>query len=290
MKKIDGVYTIGDLRKSVLDLYTGKSHKQYDCGFDSMKPYFKLVKPSFNLITGTPNSGKSSFCFDITMNNAREHDFKYAVFSPEHSLAVNVKRLVEKYVKKPFDIMFEKRLNAKELDNALEFIAEHFFFIDKKDDSPDVDWILERAYQCVEHFKIDGLVIDPYNEINPTRNNLREDEHISLLISKIKKFNRETHTITFIVAHPNKQIRQPDGRYVVTSIYDVSGSSHWFNKTDTAIVVNRDAEKGFTEFRVAKVREIDVMGNLGEFQLVWNPSTRCFEDLHRQTIDFKGKI
>jgi hypothetical protein len=71
----------------------------------------------------------------------------------------------------------------------------------------------------------------------------------------------------------------------VTSIYDCSGSSHWYNKTDTAIVVNRDVEKGFTEFRVAKVREIDVMGNIGEFQLVWNPSTRCFEDVHKQTID-----
>tara|TARA_R100000664_G_C2739263_1_gene128023 strand:+ start:79 stop:963 length:885 start_codon:yes stop_codon:yes gene_type:complete len=279
MKKIDGVFSVDDLRDAIQDLYTGKSHKQYDCGYEAMKPYFKLIKPSFNLITGTPNSGKSSFVADVIMNNARDHSFKYLIFSPEHSLAVNVKRLCEKFIKKPFDIMFKNRINEKELSNSLDFISKHFYFIDHADDSPDIDWILSRCYESADYLDVDGIVVDPYNEINPTRNNLREDEHISLLISKIKKFNRETNTITFMVAHPNKQIRQADGRYVVTSAYDISGSSHWFNKSDTIMIVNRDVDKGLTDFRVCKVREMNVQGNLGEFNLIWDTSTRSFRDV-----------
>ena len=109
--------------------------------------------------------------------------------------------------------------------------------------------------------------------------NLREDEHISLLISKIKRFNRETNTITFMVAHPTKQIRNADGIFEVKSLYDVSGSSHWNNKADIGVIVTRDFERGQTTVRVAKVREVDVQGNIGEIVLRWNNSTKCYDSL-----------
>ena len=128
------------------------------------------------------------------------------IFSPEHSNAVNLKRLVEKYCKKPFDHIFTNRANEKEVLDAIEFIHEHFYFVDMKEESPNIDWILDRARQVHKVYNIDGMLLDPYNEINPARANLREDEHISLLISKIKRFNRETDTVTFMVAHPTKQI------------------------------------------------------------------------------------
>ena len=131
----------------------------------------------------------------------------------------------------------------------------------------------------MREFGCDGLVTDPYNEINPARSNLREDEHISLLISKIKRFNRETNTITFMVAHPTKQIRNADGIFEVKSLYDVSGSSHWNNKADIGVIVTRDFERGQTSVRVAKVREVDVQGNIGEITLRWNNNTKCYDSL-----------
>lgn len=279
MKKIEGVYRAKDLTEDIWDLYKGKSQKRYYCGFSSIDPFFKIIKPSFNLFTGTPNSGKSSLTLEIALRTAREHGFKYLIFSPESSLAVNLKRLVEKYCQKPFDIMFHNRADETEVLEAIEFIHEHFLFIDKTNDSPDIDWLLERARLVHEEFDIDGLILDPYNEINPERNNIREDEHISLLISKIKRFNRETHTFTFIVAHPTKQIRGADGKFSVNSLYDVSGSAHWNNKTDVGIVVTRDYENQCTNVRICKIREIDVQGNIGECTIRWNNSTKCFEDI-----------
>ena len=275
----DGIHRANDLYEDLWKLYEGKTCKRYTTGFKDLDPIMRLVKPSFILMTGTPNCGKSSLTFDIIMRCAKQHDFKFVIFSPEHSLAVNLKRLIEKYVHKPFDNMFDNRCTIEEVQEAVGFINEHFYFIDKKGDSPDVDWILDRARYCVDEFGCDGLVTDPYNEINPARSNLREDEQISLLISKIKRFNRETNTITFMVAHPTKQIRNADGIFEVKSLYDVSGSSHWNNKADIGVIVTRDFERGQTTVRVAKVREVDVQGNIGEIVLRWNNSTKCYDSL-----------
>ena len=277
--KIDGIHTAKSLYDGLWELYEGKTCKRYSTGFKDLDPIMQLVKPSFILMTGTPNCGKSSLTYDIIMRTAKEHGFSYMIYSPEHSLEVNLKRLVEKYVQKPFDTMFENRCTIDEVTEAVDFINEHFFFIDKKEDSPDIDWILQRAKYCVENYQIDGIVTDPYNEINPARANLREDEHISVLISKIKRFNRENNIISFMVAHPTKQIRNADGLFEVKSLYDVSGSSHWNNKADIGVIVTRDFERGQTKVRVAKVREVDVQGNIGEITLRWNNSTKCYDSL-----------
>jgi len=280
MKKIEGVFRAKDLTEDIWDLYKGKSQKRYYCGFSSIDKYFKIIKPSFNLFTGTPNSGKSSLTLEIALRTAREHNFVYLIFSPESSLAVNLKRLIEKYVQKPFDIMFHNRADETEVLEAIEFIHEHFLFLDMEQESPSIDWILERARLVHKEYDIDGLIIDPYNEVNSERaNGLREDEHISSLISKIKRFNRETNTFTFLVAHPTKQIRSADGTFKVNSLYDVSGSSHWNNKTDVGIIVTRDYESQTTNVRIAKIREIDVQGNIGECTIRWNNNTKCFEDI-----------
>jgi len=280
MTKVDGIHRAKDLTENIWALYRGESQKRYYCGFRSIDNYFKIIKPSFNLFTGTPNSGKSSLTLEIAMRTSREHGFKYMIFSPEHSSAVNLKRLVEKYCKKPFDHMFSNRASETEVMEAIDHIHEHFLFVDKREDSPDIDWILERARACHQEFNIDGLLLDPYNEINPNRASLREDEHISLLISKIKRFNRETDTCTFLVAHPTKQIRNADGIFTVNSLYDVSGSAHWNNKADVGIIVTRDYENHTTNIRIAKIREIDVQGNVGECTIRWNNNTKCFEDFN----------
>lgn len=275
-KNLEGIYTCRDIYKDIKDLYEGKTQKQYETGFDNLDPLLKIIKPSFMLITGTPNSGKSSFTLDLAQQLARLHDFKFCIYSPESSLSRNVARLVEKYCEKPFDKMFSNRITEEELNHALAFINEHFYFIDMKDDSPDIKWILEKAEICRQEFGIDCLITDPYNEINPARASIREDEHISILISDIKRWNREHNMITMMVAHPTKQTRTAEGQFVVNSLYDVSGSAHWNNKADVGIIVTRDYEDESTLIRIAKIREIDVQGTIGECKMRWSSAKRVF--------------
>ena len=250
MSKIDGLYTVKDLRESVVDLYSGNTSQPLNVGYKELQELYKVSRGTFHVWTGVPNHGKSSFLADIIMQMANIHDWKFCLFSPEHSMANNIKRLCEKYMQKPFDYGMQDRITKEELGKALAFINEHFFFIDKANESPDIKWLLNVARQAKDLYNIDGLVIDPYNEINPVRQgNLREDEHISNVISDIKRFNRETQCVTWLV--------------VIQRIFD--------------------QEK--TLFQVRKVREADLYGSIGEAEFRWNNKTRSFDPLQWSNKD-----
>ena len=278
-KKIDGLYTVRDLRQQIVNLYSGKIAQPISVGFPSLDELYKVSRGTFHVWTGVPNHGKSSFLADILVKMAVDHNWKFCIFSPEHSMANNCKRLVEKLMKKPFDFGMINRVTNEELGDALGFIDRHFFFIDMQNQSPEINWILNISRQPKEIYKIDGLVIDPYNEINSAReNNLREDEHISNVISDIKRFNRETECVTWLVAHPRKMRREEDGTYQVDA-YDISGSSHFANKADVIVNINRIFEPEKTLFQVKKVREADLYGSIGVAEFKWNSKTRCFDEL-----------
>tara|TARA_R110000744_G_scaffold89973_4_gene174861 strand:- start:6409 stop:7296 length:888 start_codon:yes stop_codon:yes gene_type:complete len=277
--KIEGLHTARDIWRSVEDLYSGNTSQPYDVGFTPLDELYKVSRGTFHVWTGVPNHGKSSFLMDITMNMAKIHGWKFALFSPEHSLANNIKRLCEKYMGKPFDVGMVNRITEEELILSMAFIQKHYFFIDKADESPDIKWILDVARKAKEHYEIDGLVLDPYNEINPSRSNqLREDEHISNVISEIKRFNRETNCASWCVAHPTKLPRNQDGTFTVDG-YSISGSAHWNNKADVIVVIERDFENEQTIFHVRKVREADLYGAIGQAFFKWNHRTRCFHAL-----------
>ena len=279
-KKIEGLYTARDLWDSVKELHSGNTAQPFDVGFEPLDDLYKVARGTFHVWTGVPNHGKSSFLSDVIMNMAKIHGWKFVIFSPEHSMSNNIKRLCEKFMMKPFDYGMSERITKDELIKSLAFIQEHFFFIDMENESPDIEWILNVARQAKDVYGIDGLVIDPYNEINPKRaGNLREDEHISTVISDIKRFNRETECVTWLVAHPKKLQREADGSYRVDG-YDISGSAHFSNKADIIVVIERMFELEQTRFHVRKVREADYYGSIGTADFAWNGKTRCFHALN----------
>ena len=279
-KTIEGLYTVNDIRSAVVELYSGNTSQPFDVGMEPLDELYKVARGTFHIWTGVPNHGKSSFLSDVIMNMAKIHQWKFCIFSPEHSMANNVKRLVEKYMMKPFDYGMSNRVTTQELETALSFIQNHFYFIDMQNESPHIQWILNVARKAKDIYDIDGLVIDPYNEINPVRkSNLREDEHISNVISDIKRFNRETECVTWLVAHPTKLPREADGSYRVDG-YSISGSAHFSNKADIIVVIQRIFEPEKTLFQVRKVREADLYGQIGEAEFKWNGKTRCFHALN----------
>ena len=80
------------------------------------------------------------------------------------------------------------------------------------------------------------------------------------------------------VAHPAK-LRREDGKIPVPTLYDISGSANWSNKTDLGVVVYRLKERypPTTEIYVRKVRFKSV-GKVGKVALRYDPATGCYSD------------
>jgi len=282
---IDGLYTVRDYEKEVLNIYDGNVQKALSTGFKSLDNIYKVMPSTFAVVTGVPNHGKSNFIDQLAVNLARNHGWKFAVFSPEHSTANHIRRLSEKVIAKPFDIGPSQRMSKSELVDAMMFLDDKFHFIEAEESVPSIDWLLAKARAACLRHGVKGIIIDPYNEIDATRDgNKREDEHIRDLISRCKQFCRTHEVAMWMVAHPAKMQRTQEGIIPPPSLYDVSGSAHWNNMADVGLVIHRDFETDETRVITRKIREQGLYGSIGECFFKYNLAKHVYEETEHQTV------
>lgn len=274
-----GLHGVLQYNQEVQDIYDGKTQKAFSTGYANLDSIYKIMPSTFNLITGIPNHGKSNFLDQVLINLAEYQDWKFAIFSPEHSTPNHIRRLVEKVCRKPFDLGLTERIKQDELNKGLKYLDDHFWFIENNEEIPDIEFILSKAKVAKQRFGINGLVIDPFNQISPERDaNKREDEHIRDIIAKCQQFARNHNIVVWMVAHPHKLTRDENGVIPPPNLYQVSGSAHWANMSDVAIVVHRDFEDNQTQIITRKIREQGVYGQIGQCFFTFNPQTRVYEE------------
>ena len=182
------------------------------------------------------------------------------------------------YKHKAFDEGFTNRMDKDELSDAVKFIQDHFYFIETRESVPDIDMILNIAKSSVFKYGINGLVIDPYNEVNAKRTgNAREDEHIRDFISLCKRFARVYEIVCWVVAHPTKLPKSDNGSYAPPTAYDISGAAHWHNQADAVLTIHRDFNDNTTKVITRKIREQDLYGKIGEAIFEYDMSLRAFK-------------
>ena len=256
---VDGLYKSGDYTGAVLDLYNGNYVKPIEIGYSNLDRIYKIMKGTFHTVTGIPNHGKSYFLDMILIKLAKTHGWKFALFSPEHSTQMHLRRMVQMINEKPFDIGDENRMSTSELKSAMQFLDQHFFFIETKEEVPSIDKILEISKGAILKHGCNGVIVDPYNEVSALRSGgKREDEHIRDFISKCKRFARLHDIVFWVVAHPTKLQKMGDGGYTPPTAYDISGASHWNNQSDVILTVHRDFDDNTSEVITRKIREQDL--------------------------------
>ena len=99
-----------------------------------------------------------------------EHDTRWALCSFENSPEDHILKLAEKKLGMPaWEGMGAHRMGEGDLKRAMGWINEQFTFIRAEDESPTIDWVLEKARIAVMRYGIQGLVLDPYNEFEHVR-------------------------------------------------------------------------------------------------------------------------
>ena len=89
----------------------------------------------------------------------------------------------------------------------------------------------------------------------------------------------------WLVAHPTKLYRNKDGEYPIPTLYDISGSSHWYNKADNGVVVYRDfrtPDSPIVEIHIKKIRFREV-GRIGVVKLRYDIPTGGYYDIAEST-------
>lgn len=279
-----GVFDVSDLSDRIDQLYENGWERGASTGWDEIDRFYTVRPGEFTVVTGIPNSGKSNWVDALLVNLARDHGWRFALFSPENQpLEDHMARMCEKWACAPFSDGPTPRMDRESLRQSKAWVREHFTWILPDDDQDwTVETVLDRAKALVFRQGIRGLVIDPWNELEhaPTPG-LTETIYTGQVLKHIRQFARRHGVHVWVVAHPQKLYRDKEsGNYPIPSLYDISGSANWRNKADCGLVVWRDFKDAHqpVEIHVQKIRFRQI-GRLGMARLAYEPATATYREL-----------
>jgi twinkle protein len=261
-------------------------------GWRAVDEFYTVKQGEFTVVTGIPGHGKSEWLDALMVNLARNHNYRFNIFSPEnYPLELHCVKLMEKFMGMPFDPGPTERMSKEGSLEALTWLQDHFAFITPPEDKLNLEGLLEAAMSAHRMGNPMGVVLDPWNEIDHRRpDNFSETEYISHCLTTIRRFTRDVQfpCHMWVVAHPTKLSRDKEGKYPVPTPYDISGSAHWRNKADNCVTIWRDMteQTQMVEVHVQKVR-FKKVGKVGMAQLRYDRVTGRYFDVLHAVDDYK---
>jgi twinkle protein len=236
-----GVVTVDNLYGDIRDLYENGVEPGLALG-ETFDNFIKWETGRLVIVTGIPSSGKSEFVDYLVTKMNLKFGWRAAYFTPEnYPLKYHYGKLYEKIIGKRFR---KNSSNELEFEMAFDYIKENFFYIMHEEDFT-VDFILNNAKSLIKTRGIKIVVIDPYNKLDHQYTD-SETQYISRFLDKLINFAKFNDIIVFLVAHPRKMDKEANGKMRVPSLYDISGSANFYNKTDYGIVVHRQVTENNT--------------------------------------------
>ena len=242
--------------------------RAYECGIGNLSDMIKPRPGDVIVVTGIPSMGKTTFVTALSCSMARLYGWDVCFGSFEQNPRGDHQRDLRKFhLGKAAQFCSDA-----EIADADRWIDKHFSFIVpdvNTDDLITLKWVLERARAAITQYGINMLVIDPWNELDHDRpQGMSLTEYTGIAIKEFKRLAKQYMITVIIVAHPAKMEKNKDGEIGVPTLYDISDSAHWANKSDIGIIVHRvpgEQEGTFaTLIRVAKVRYWGVIGRVGD--------------------------
>lgn len=280
---IEGIITMTEMYEDVCDYYNHGYPAGVKVGINEFDDHLSFMAGQMTIITGIPSSGKSEFLDHLIVLAAKNQNIDCGICSFENQpSSLHVTKLMEKYIGKSFGYRHNpySRLNLDEFNNGIIFVNEHFHFININEVDVTIDGILAKAIELVKKKGIRFLVIDPWNYVeHKLMQSQSETQYISESLSKLKGFALRYGVHIFLVAHPFK-LKKENGRYEVPTLYSISGSAHFFNKTDNGITVYRNFDNNTVDIHIQKVR-YSWLGKIGLVTFNYDTDLRQYSPINQ---------
>ncbi len=249
--KIEGVFALKDFESELDALYQNGLKKGLTIGHQNFDELISFETKRLCILTGIPGSGKSEFLDEIATRMNIRYGWRFAFFSPENQpRQYHASKLIAKLTGEQFG---KATLPINDYEEAKAHVEDNFFFIDPGDNYK-LDTILEKAKSLVRRKGIKGLVIDPYNRLDPEEARTSETHVISAQLDKLTNFAIRNDVLVFLMAHPTKPTRDKEGKPLPPTLYDIAGSANFYNKADFGIIIHRNKIDDYVTVKVDKVK------------------------------------
>lgn len=279
---VEGVHTGLEFKDDVFDVYENGYPEGVKSGIDNVDELIRYHEGKLVVITGIPSHGKTTLTINLLNRYATRSDWKFAVFSPEHSTRELIVILARQIIKKHFHKERYDRMTREELEEVMDFINKHFFFIDPlsaEKDTFTINDVFDATRYLQMKYGINGLLIDSWSKIqHMASKHETETNYVQRMLNRMSAFTKKTNLNIYLIAHPTKMEKNSKGEFKIPSLYDVAGSANFYNLTDIGLTVYRKPmfdRSDQTSLIVTKMKE-DWMGSLGTAKLDYNPQSLSF--------------
>jgi len=206
---------------------------------EEMDNHFRWKRGQSNLWMGYANTGKSTLLLQMCIVKSIIDGWKWAVFSPEGYPAEDFyDDLACMYTGKDVTDQYGNKMMESEYAEACEFIDHHFFFI-YPEDNHTVTVLHEKFEHLILKHGVDGVIIDPYNQVDKENVGERSDIEVSEFLNKVNRFAAAHNIIYNIVVHPKTINISKDTPYRPVDLHDIALGNMWGNKIWNAVSYHR---------------------------------------------------
>lgn len=282
---IKGIIKVADIYSDIVNLYENGIQKGLSIK-SSLDEFITWEAGRLAIITGIPGHGKSEFVDYLVAKLNILYGWRAAYFTPEnYPLKFHYAKLFEKFTGRQFN---KFKSTDQDFTIAYEYIRDNFFYLMDEEDYS-VEMVLEGAKQLIRSKGIKVLIIDPYNKLEyQAGKGETETQYISRFLDKLQMFARFNNCLVVLVAHPKKM--QKNGKiFEVPSLYDISGSAHFYNKADYGLSIYRLSNEegtGFENMIQVHIQKVKFkhLGEAGKCELRYNYNNGRFEN-EGKTVD-----
>lgn len=274
-----------DVKQEALSIYDNGYDRVDGIGVHELDQLYKMKYGEISLLTGIGNYGKSSFLMWFLLIRVVIFKDKFAFFSPENNPAQEFYHdLVEIYLGCSCTPNAYNRPNKAEYERVYDLISKSIFYVYPKEIAPSPEYIKERFLELIIKEKINGCIIDPFNQMSNDygKQGGRTDKYLESFLSDCSRFAQLNQVYFFIVAHPKLMVKpKGDMNYPEPDVFDIADGAMWNNKLDNILVYHRP-ERGsnpsspICTLSSKKIRRQKVVGILGTVTFEYSPSTRRY--------------
>ena len=270
---LEGVSTLRDLEKDLLDFVHHGFKPGYQIGIENFDRIFSTYTGQFITVTGIPSSGKSDFVDQMCIGYNKNYGWKTAYASPE-----NKPNYVHahKLIRKTWQGMPTKHdVGSSKWKTVTDHVNDNYFFIDM--DRYSLEDVLMKGAELGKRKGIKCLVIDPFNKVRDTNCTSEDVNRYTMeYLTKIETFAKKYDVLVIVVAHPTKMYKDKDGKMEEPNMYNIKGGGEWYDASYHGILVHRDYEAKTVKAKVLKVKFQNLGENGAESHFTWEPKSGTY--------------
>ena len=269
IKLKDVIYGI-DVKQQALDIFENGYKEVNGINVQEIDDRFKPKKGEITVLTGIGNYGKSSFKKWYQAMRILLYGEKFATFSPEDNPP-------EEYYHDFVEILLgcdctpsnPNRPSRQIYEYTYDWVCKHIFYVYPKDVSPTPQYIMEVFLQIIIKENVDGVDIDPFNQLANNYNNFAgRDKYLEWVLSLFSRFSQINNVYFWIIAHPKLMVKNTTGNYPCPDVFDIADGALWNNKLDNILVYHRpfaqtEPSNPLCEFHSKKIRRQKIVGKKG---------------------------